>query len=159
MRPGDLLTCWKRTFGWCGPCGTSLSKAYGAIQRFSEDVDLTYDIRAIAGDLIGDGGTPLPTSKSQEKKWSKEIRTRLADWVTTEVVPRLQLDLGQRGMPATARADGDKVFIDATPLVSGPDFSPPRKRYLKKCYPWWTNPSSSTAWRRPYIRASAISSS
>lgn len=40
--------------------GTSLSKAYGVIQRFSEDVDLTYDIRAIAGDLIGDAGTPLP---------------------------------------------------------------------------------------------------
>ncbi len=28
--------------------GTSLSKAYQAIGRFSEDVDLTYDIRAIA---------------------------------------------------------------------------------------------------------------
>jgi len=26
--------------------GTSLSKAYKVIQRFSEDVDLTYDIRA-----------------------------------------------------------------------------------------------------------------
>lgn len=28
--------------------GTSLSKAYGAIRRFSEDVDLTYDIRGEA---------------------------------------------------------------------------------------------------------------
>lgn len=28
--------------------GTSLSKAYRVIRRFSEDVDLTYDIRAIA---------------------------------------------------------------------------------------------------------------
>jgi predicted nucleotidyltransferase component of viral defense system len=27
--------------------GTALSKAYKAIRRFSEDVDLTYDIRAI----------------------------------------------------------------------------------------------------------------
>jgi predicted nucleotidyltransferase component of viral defense system len=33
--------------------GTSLSKAYGVIHRFLEDVDLTYDIRAIAGDLVG----------------------------------------------------------------------------------------------------------
>ncbi|MGJ7536581.1 MULTISPECIES: nucleotidyl transferase AbiEii/AbiGii toxin family protein [unclassified Variovorax] len=105
--------------------GTSLSKAYGVIQRFSEDVDLTYDIRAIAGDLIGDAGTPLPASKSQEKKWSKEIRTRLADWVTTEVVPRLQQSLGQHGLPATARAEGDKVFIDYTPLVSGTGYVPP----------------------------------
>ena len=34
--------------------GTSLSKAYGAIRRFSEDVDLTYDIRALIHDLAGD---------------------------------------------------------------------------------------------------------
>lgn len=36
--------------------GTSLSKAYGVIRRFSEDVDVTYDIRAIAGDLTGPSG-------------------------------------------------------------------------------------------------------
>lgn len=99
--------------------GTSLSKAYGVIQRFSEDVDLTYDIRAIAGDLIGESGTPLPASRSQEKKWSKEIRARLADWVATDVVPLLQQDLGQHGLPATVRAEDDKVFIDYTPLASG----------------------------------------
>ena len=28
--------------------GTSLSKAYQAIRRFSEDIDITYDIRALA---------------------------------------------------------------------------------------------------------------
>ena len=99
--------------------GTSLSKAYGVIQRFSEDVDLTYDIRAIASDLIGDAGTPIPVSKSQEKKWSKDIRARLADWVTTTVVPQLQQDLGRHGLPATVRAEGDKVFIDYTPVASG----------------------------------------
>ena len=32
--------------------GTSLSKAYQVIRRFSEDVDLTYDIRAIAPDMV-----------------------------------------------------------------------------------------------------------
>ena len=62
---------------------------------------------------------PLPASKSQEKKWSKEIRARLADWVATDVVPLLQQDLGQHGLPATVRAEGDKVFIDYTPLASG----------------------------------------
>lgn len=29
-------------------CGTTLSNAYGVTRRFSEDVDLTYDIRAMA---------------------------------------------------------------------------------------------------------------
>jgi hypothetical protein len=61
-----------------------LSKAYGIIRRFSEDVDLTYDIRAIASDLVGNADAPLPASKSQEKKWSKEIRARLSNWVGAE---------------------------------------------------------------------------
>lgn len=101
-----------------------LSKAYGVIQRFSEDVDLTYDIRAIAADLISDAGSPLPVSKSQEKKWSKEIRARLADWVSTVVVPQLQQDLGQHELRATVRGEGDKVFIDYTPLASGTGYVP-----------------------------------
>ena len=40
--------------------GTSLSKAYRAIRRFSEDVDVTYDIRAIAPDLVGEAEKPIP---------------------------------------------------------------------------------------------------
>lgn len=104
--------------------GTSLSKAYGVIQRFSEDVDLTYDIRAIASDLIGEADTPFPASRSQEKKWSKEIRSRLAKWVTADVVPLLRQELLQQDLPAQIRAEGDKVFIDYTPLASGTGYVP-----------------------------------
>jgi len=47
--------------------GTSLSKAYGAIRRFSEDIDLTYDIRAIADDLVGkDNAEALPLTSSRD---------------------------------------------------------------------------------------------
>jgi hypothetical protein len=105
--------------------GTSLSKAYGLIRRFSEDVDLTYDIRAIAGDLVGDADAPLPANKSQEKKWSKEIRMRLSDWVSAEIVPRLKQHLEQQGLQAAVRAEDDKVFIDYVPLVSGTGYVPP----------------------------------
>ena len=34
--------------------GTSLSKAYGPIQRFSEDVDLTYNVRHLIGAALED---------------------------------------------------------------------------------------------------------
>ncbi len=105
--------------------GTSLSKAYGVIRRFSEDVDLTYDIRAIAGDLVGDSEVPLPATKSQEKKWSKEIRARLSDWVATKIVPQIKQALDLNGLPATARAEGDKVFIDYAPLVTGTGYVSP----------------------------------
>src|ERR1700688_4840132 len=88
----DIWVVWSLRHLFTGPYaehlvfkgGTSLSKAYGVIRRFSEDVDLTYDIRAIAGDLVGDSDIVLPASRSQEKKWSKEIRTRLAAWVSTK---------------------------------------------------------------------------
>lgn len=105
--------------------GTSLSKVYGVIRRFSEDVDLTYDIRAIAGDLVGDADAPLPTTRSQEKKWSKEIRARLSDWAGAEIVPYLKHDLEQHGLPATVRAEGDKVFIDYEPLTTGTGYVAP----------------------------------
>ena len=88
-------------------------------------MDLTYDIRAIAADLVGDADAPLPASKRQEKKWRKEIRTRLSDWVGAEIVPRLKHDLEQNGLPATVRADGDKVFIDYTSLATGTGYVAP----------------------------------
>ena len=34
--------------------GTSLSKVYKVIDRFSEDIDLTYDIRELVPDLLRD---------------------------------------------------------------------------------------------------------
>lgn len=105
--------------------GTSLSKAYGVIRRFSEDIDLTYDIRAIASDIVGDAVSPLPANKSQEKKWSKEIRARLAHWVASEIVPRLLQALAQESLPASVRAQGDKVFIDYVPLVTGTGYVAP----------------------------------
>lgn len=43
--------------------GTSLSKAYRIIDRFSEDIDLTCDIRSLIPDLIG-GEPVLPASRS-----------------------------------------------------------------------------------------------
>jgi hypothetical protein len=76
-------------------------------------VDLTYDIRAIAGDLVGDADAPLPANKSQEKKWSKEIRARLSSWVDAEIMPRLKQDLLQQGLPATVRAEATR-FLSTT---------------------------------------------
>ena len=129
----DIWVVWALRRLFAGPYadhlvfkgGTSLSKAYGVIRRFSEDIDLTYDIRAIAGDLVGNADARLPSSKSQEKKWSKEIRARLSDWVTAEIAPRLKHDLEQQGLPATVRAEADKVFIDYTPLVTGTGYVAP----------------------------------
>ena len=52
--------------------GTSLSKAYHAIRRFSEDLDMTFDIRAFAPDLVAGGDDEaLPATRSQEGRWTR----------------------------------------------------------------------------------------
>ena len=67
--------------------GTSLSKAYHVIRRFSENLDITYDIRAIAPDLIaGNDGNDIPPTRSQEQCWSREIRMRLAQWANEQAL-------------------------------------------------------------------------
>lgn len=74
--------CWEKTCGSSGRFtalgeslvfkgGTSLSKAYGAIRRFSEDLDLTYDIRALASDLVGKTKKRSRKTRSEEKRWSR----------------------------------------------------------------------------------------
>jgi hypothetical protein len=129
----DIWVVWALRHLFSGPFadhlvfkgGTSLSKAYGVIRRFSEDVDLTYDIRAIAGDMVGDADTPLPATKNQGKKWSKEIRGRLTNWVGAEIVPRLTHELGRSGLSANVRAEGEKVFIDYAPMATGTGYVSP----------------------------------
>jgi Nucleotidyl transferase AbiEii toxin, Type IV TA system len=80
--------------------GSSLSKGYRIISRFSEDVDLTYDIRVLAPELSGPGLDPLPTTRSREKRWTKEIRTRLPVWIKEQVLPRISTALADQGLSA-----------------------------------------------------------
>ena len=91
--------------------GTSLSKAYQVIRRFSEDVDLTYDIRELAPDLVGDALDALPPSRSQESKWTKEIRKRLAAWVTDAAAPFLTGALKAVEPEGDIRIENDEIFV------------------------------------------------
>lgn len=91
--------------------GTSLSKAYRAIGRFSEDIDVTYDIRALLPDETGGAGDALPATRSQEKRWSDRIRERLPGWVAGIALPAIQARLSGDGVPAEARAEGDRLFV------------------------------------------------
>jgi Nucleotidyl transferase AbiEii toxin, Type IV TA system len=68
--------------------GTSLSNGYDIIQRFSEDVDLTYDIRQIIPELVT-GNPPLPANNSQAKKLTETARERLKTWVKDTTLPVL----------------------------------------------------------------------
>ncbi|MGE0371008.1 MAG: nucleotidyl transferase AbiEii/AbiGii toxin family protein [Gammaproteobacteria bacterium] len=105
--------------------GTSLSKGYGVIRRFSEDVDLTYDIRALAPDLIGEDGNVLPKTRGEERRWSKAVRHRLPVWVAEEVQPILAAAIAGERLMAKLRVDGDKLFVEYEAVTTGSGYVSP----------------------------------
>ncbi len=106
--------------------GTSLAKAYHAIRRFSEDLDITYDIRAIAPDLLTDGDDEaIPATRSQERRWSREIRRRLPGWVVNQALPSVEVNLAAAGLSAELRAEGDHIFVAYEPLFDNYGFVRP----------------------------------
>lgn len=94
--------------------GTSLSKAYKVINRFSEDIDLTYDIRKLIPDLI-QGGAVLPRNRSQAKKWTKQIKGRLANWIKDTAQPAVQAALDHEGIVGAQleldRSESNKLLL------------------------------------------------
>lgn len=107
--------------------GTSLSKAYKIIDRFSEDLDLTYDIRKLIADLTG-GEEFLPASRSQAGKWTKAVRDRLPEWITGEVQPILQKALELAKLDAVleiAGAEHDKLLLHYPAVKQGTGYVAP----------------------------------
>jgi len=105
--------------------GTSLSKAFGIIDRFSEDVDLTYDIRELVPDLLR-GGNPIPASASQEKRITSAVRGRLPVWIDETVKPVIQSALESAGLTASltvAGKDNEKLMVDYPALKSGTGYA------------------------------------
>ena len=105
---------------------TSLSKAYNTIRRFSEDLDITYDIRAFAPDIVADSEEALPPNRSQEKRWTKTIRKRLEGWTQKEARAVIEEGLVRAGFQATGfRTENDQIYIAYEPLFEYPGFIKP----------------------------------
>lgn len=105
--------------------GTSLSKAYQVIDRFSEDVDLTFDIRALIPDLLKGREDAMPATSSEERRWSKRVRQALPEWVTGTIQPILLQAIDREGIDARLRIDGDKLYIDYPHLAQGTGYVSP----------------------------------
>jgi Nucleotidyl transferase AbiEii toxin, Type IV TA system len=105
--------------------GTSLSKAYDVIGRFSEDIDITYDVRELIPELVGDEA-PIPRSNSQAKKWRDAIDRKLAAWVKDEALPAINTHIAATGVDVKVAVEGTKIYIDYDPLAAGRGYVPPR---------------------------------
>ncbi|MBU3699480.1 MAG: nucleotidyl transferase AbiEii/AbiGii toxin family protein [Candidatus Kapabacteria bacterium] len=91
--------------------GTSLSKVYGLIHRFSEDIDITVDHRDFG--VMSADEHRLP-SRSQVDKRNKQLRDHLRDFVTEHVLPALRRHIVDELPPETAGitwADPDRIFL------------------------------------------------
>lgn len=75
--------------------GTSLSKAHGLIDRFSEDVDLTVNIQHLWPDVdLAPAFNP-----SQAERRRKAADSKLKQWVSEIPMPLLQGAVSAAGIP------------------------------------------------------------
>jgi hypothetical protein len=105
--------------------GTSLSKAYGVIRRFSEDVDLTYDIRELIPDLVGENADAVPTTRAEMRRWAREVGRRLPEWVVNTAQPIVVDALEQQFLAAKVRIEGEKLFINYEAAFTGSGYVSP----------------------------------
>lgn len=72
--------------------GTSLSKSYHVIERFSEDIDLIFDWRK----LINNTNPWSERSKTKQDLYNKTINANAADFYREELVPTLNNELSKK---------------------------------------------------------------
>lgn len=104
----DVWVCWvlKALFTMPGRLpmafkdGTSLSKVFGAIARFSEDVDITLDYRGLDSSFDPFGAD---VSKTRLKKFSEELKSFVREHAYAIVAPHIRKALDDELAPnATA---------------------------------------------------------
>ena len=120
----DLWVCWalEALFSLELPKmvfkgGTSLSKVYRAISRFSEDLDITIDHRE-SGDVIQD---PLEASISNTKRreFSERMKAFTLITVRETILPHLQTLAATVPIKSLRlNPDGDEILIDFETLFA-----------------------------------------
>lgn len=115
----DFWVCWVLEQLFSGPDsdrlafkgGTSLSKVYRAIARFSEDVDITVD-----KSTLGYPEEPInePWSKTRRKNELAKVEVALETWLRDEMVPALS---GAHGLAVSVSATDLKTILVHYPSV------------------------------------------
>ena len=99
--------------------GTSLSKVFGAIDRFSEDVDITLDYRFF--DISRSFDPKM--SKSKAKSFSEQLKKKVKDYRDTTIVPALEFALKDLILPEPCSINvddsGEKIWLNYPSVLSG----------------------------------------
>lgn len=102
--------------------GTSLSKVYKAIDRFSEDIDVTVDYRSLVANAPALGSI---ASNSQRSKLSDALKAALTAHVVDELVPALRTAIAV-ALPTQATRialsdDAEKLWVFYPSAVENTD--------------------------------------
>jgi len=97
---------WKERLAFKG--GTSLSKAYAILQRFSEDIDLVLDWA-----LLGYSKEPWQSrSTTQQSRFTQEANCRAVQFLAEQMAPDLGKQLGERaGIAVQVQSAGQDILI------------------------------------------------
>jgi len=101
--------------------GTSLSKVYGAIQRFSEDIDLIMDWR-----LLGIGGPDsdpwdAERSRTKQDRFNKALGTKTDEYLRATFVPFLRSELPD-AVPVSVSDTVDQGVVIRYPAIYTSDY-------------------------------------
>lgn len=101
--------------------GTSLSKVFGAIARFSEDVDITLDYRGLDGsfDPFAEG-----VSRNRLKKFSEDLKSFVRDHAHGVVAPHFQKTLAAEfdagAFQLEVSDDGEQLRVHYPTVLEAP---------------------------------------
>jgi predicted nucleotidyltransferase component of viral defense system len=71
--------------------GTSLSKVYGLIDRFSEDIDLILDWRLLAYEIgERDGGGNAVVSRTRQSRFNEEMNAKAVGYIRETLLDQLR---------------------------------------------------------------------
>jgi predicted nucleotidyltransferase component of viral defense system len=113
----DIWVCWAldQLFKMPDPPkmafkgGTSLSKVYNVIDRFSEDIDVSFDIHTFVDEI-------KPQSKTKLKELSEEIKEKLCQYNKEKVKPYFEQCLGEQfdttGYSIDLDSTGEKLNVN-----------------------------------------------
>jgi len=130
----DVWVCWALDVMFTIPDalpmafkgGTSLSKVFRSINRFSEDIDITVDYRALAKH-IGDDFDPFAESASNNQigKYSDRLKAGLAEYAEEKIIPHIQacthLLPHHDQIEIEYAGDGEKIWINFSSVVEEQD--------------------------------------
>jgi predicted nucleotidyltransferase component of viral defense system len=100
--------------------GTLLSKVFGVIARFSEDIDVTFDYKALNPSV-----EPFKEglSNSQRKELASDLRNRAIQYTNATVLPAFKSEIknqfGDNKYGVQLSNDGESLAIHYSPLFQG----------------------------------------